>query len=307
MFLSATNSVGAIAWTVTLYINQPSAPSISDGLVLAGLGSAFSYAVVAYNTPECFGASGLPAGLVIDAQSGVVSGVTVEMGDFPVSLMASNRYGLGTGSLTLRVSPVVAWGDNEVGQTIVPSGLSNVVAIAAGTDHNLALTDEGRVVAWGSRNYQGQTNVPSGLSNVVAIAAGTDHSLALTDEGCVVAWGRNHEGQTKVPRGLSNVVAIAAGYIHSLGLTADGCVVAWGDNEVGQTIVPSGLSNVVAIAAREGQSMALTVEGPRSAVGRQPEWSGDHARRVEQCDGDCGGWESQSGANGRGSRGGLGT
>ena len=70
----------------------------------------------------------------------------------------------------------------------MPSGLSNVVAIAAGESHSLALTAEGRVVAWGG-NYYGQTNVPSGLSNVVAIAAGWYHSLALTAEGRVVAWG----------------------------------------------------------------------------------------------------------------------
>jgi hypothetical protein len=37
---------------------------------------------------------------------------------------------------------VVAWGDNDSGQTSVPSGLSNVVAIAAGSLHSLALTAE---------------------------------------------------------------------------------------------------------------------------------------------------------------------
>ena len=96
--------------------------------------------------------------------------------------------------------PVVAWGDNGYGQTDVPGGLSNVVAIAAGEYHSLALTAEGTVVAWGDNDY-GQTNVPSGLSNVVAIAAGGYHSLALTAEGRVVAWGDNGYGQTNVPAG----------------------------------------------------------------------------------------------------------
>ena len=49
----------------------------------------------------------------------------------------------------------MAWGSNEDaddtwrGQATVPSGLRNVVAIAAGWDHSLVLTAEGRVVAWG--------------------------------------------------------------------------------------------------------------------------------------------------------------
>ena len=64
----------------------------------------------------------------------------------------------------------------------------------------------------------GQTTVPGGLSNVVAIAAGGYHSLALKSDGTVVGWGDNGYGQTTVPAGLSNVAAIAAGGYHSLAL-----------------------------------------------------------------------------------------
>ena len=84
---------------------------------------------------------------------------------------------------------VVAWGNTNYGQATVPLGLSNVVAIAAGDWHSLALQSNCTVVAWGN-NDSGQTNVPVGLSNVVAIAAGSDHSLALSN-GIVVAWGYN--------------------------------------------------------------------------------------------------------------------
>jgi alpha-tubulin suppressor-like RCC1 family protein len=66
------------------------------------------------------------------------------------------------------------------------------------------------VVGWGFDNY-GQATIPAELSNVVAIAAGYGHSLALTDEGRVVGWGWNAYGQTTIPSGLSNVVAIATG------------------------------------------------------------------------------------------------
>jgi hypothetical protein len=51
-------------------------------------------------------------------------------------------------------------------------------------DYSLALTAEGQVKAWGGNGY-GQMNVPSGLSNVVAIAAGHDHSLARLQQPTV--------------------------------------------------------------------------------------------------------------------------
>jgi hypothetical protein len=64
--------------------------------------------------------------------------------------------------------------------------------------------------------FCGQTNVPGGLANGVAIAAGDYHSLDLTTLGRVVAWGVDWSGQTDVPGGLGNVLAIAGGGVKSL-------------------------------------------------------------------------------------------
>ena len=41
----------------------------------------------------------------------------------------------------------------------------------------------------GVMTAKGQSDVPAGLSNVVAVAAGGQHSLALKADGTVVAWG----------------------------------------------------------------------------------------------------------------------
>ena len=161
---------------------------------------------------------------------------------------------------------VVAWGDNTYGETNVPPGLSNVVAIAGGGGHSLALQSNGMVVAWGYDVY-GQTNVPPGLSNVLAIAGGQFHSLALQSNGTVLAWGYNGYGQTNVPPGLSNVVAIAAGAYHSLALQSNGTVVAWGFNADGETNVPPSLSNVMAIAGGGFHSLALQSNGTVVAWG----------------------------------------
>jgi alpha-tubulin suppressor-like RCC1 family protein len=45
---------------------------------------------------------------------------------------------------------VIAWGESRYGQSTVPADLSNVVSVAAGYYHSLALTSDGRVVAWGA-------------------------------------------------------------------------------------------------------------------------------------------------------------
>jgi hypothetical protein len=71
-------------------------------------------------------------------------------------------------------------------------------------------------------NAYGQTNVPPGLSNVIAIAAGFGHSLALCADGTVVAWGDNSYSQIAIPAQLRHVVAISAGHSHNMALLAEG-------------------------------------------------------------------------------------
>ena len=65
---------------------------------------------------------------------------------------------------------------------------NHVVSIAAGSAHSVAVNADGSVVAWGNNNY-GQTNVPPGLSEVVTAAAGFLYSVALRRDGTVVVWG----------------------------------------------------------------------------------------------------------------------
>ena len=70
---------------------------------------------------------------------------------------------------------------------------------------NLACAGYAFGVAWGKCEF-GQCDVPDDLSDVVQIAAGGTHSLALKSDGTVVAWGNNDYGQCDVPDGLSDVV-----------------------------------------------------------------------------------------------------
>ncbi|MEI6395747.1 MAG: immunoglobulin domain-containing protein [Verrucomicrobiota bacterium] len=183
------------------------------------------------------------------------------------SVLVSNPYGSAISQdAWLEFGTTLAWGDNAYGQTNIPAGLTNVVAIAGGGGHSLALRADGTVAAWGY-NGDGRTNVPAGLTSVVAVAGGYYHSLALRANGTVVAWGFNGNGETAIPAGLTNVVAVAGGYYHSLALRANGTVVAWGYNGSGQTNVPAGLTNVVAIAGGYYHSLALRANGTVAAWG----------------------------------------
>jgi hypothetical protein len=153
---------------------------------------------------------------------------------------------------------VVAWGDNRSGQSSVPQGLTNVVAIAGGTFHSLAVRSDGTVAAWGCCSPQ--TNVPPGLSGVVSVAAGYLHSVALRSNGTVVSWGLNADGETNVPPGLTNTMAIAAGDYHTVALRSNGTVVAWGYPD-SRIAVPANLSNVIAVGASQDNSLALKNDG----------------------------------------------
>jgi len=164
---------------------------------------------------------------------------------------------------------VECWGQNINGQLgngataasqttpVDVSGLSGVVAIAAGGQHTCALTSAGAVECWGANNVgqlgDGTTTrrltpvAVSGLSSgVIAIAAGEDHSCALTSGGAVECWGYDSDGQlgdgatsnstTPVAvSGLSRgVLAIAAGGAHTCAVTAVGGIDCWGVGGFGQ-------------------------------------------------------------------------
>ena len=178
-------------------------------------------------------------------------------------------------------------------------GLNDVVLVAAGYAHSLALDKDGTVWAWGG-NWSGQLGDGSTeyrpipvqtiwLTDVVSIAAGGYHNLAVSKSGAVLAWGWNADGQlgdgtttqrlTPVQvRGIADVVYISAGLAYNLALKNDGTVWAWGSNVYGtlgdgttmQRLTPvqvSGLMDVVSIAARYNHSIAVNQNGKAFAWG----------------------------------------
>jgi hypothetical protein len=265
------NAANAIAWlewgTNVNYGSRSALTSIGNSSVtvtanISGLaaGQIYHCRIVASNTLGM--AWGTDKQFTTGGRLEVWGGNVYGVTNLPTGLTNVVRIACGGGhALALKSDgTVVAWGNNSDGQTNVPAGLANVIDISAGIQHSVALLSNGTVVAWGD-NSDGQTNVPAGLTNVIAIAAGGYHNLALNANNTITAWGYNAYGQTNVPGGLTNVVGVAAGEFHSLALQANGSVTAWGWDSVGQTNVPAGLANVAGLAAGEFDSLALKASG----------------------------------------------
>lgn len=176
--------------------------------------------------------------------------VRVKQSDAPAIYDTSNALF----QVPARQAYIVGWGNNYTGQSIPPGGM-NIIKIAAGDSHCLAIQHDGSLLAWGSNIY-GESNIPDG-NDFVDIAAGYGFSLALRANGSIEAWGVNEDGQTNIS--ASDVKAICAGGTHSLALKENGEVIAWGKNNLGQCDVPEG--RYIAIAATLSASFAIRTDG----------------------------------------------
>jgi putative Ig domain-containing protein len=81
-------------------------PVITSSLTAGGMqGQAFGYHIDAVNSPTSFGATGLPSALVVDTNTGVISGIPQASGTFVCTISASNPYGSGSASLRIVIDP----------------------------------------------------------------------------------------------------------------------------------------------------------------------------------------------------------
>ena len=125
---------------------------------------------------------------------------------------------------------------------------AQILDVAAGDSHSVALYGDGTVVTWGGQQFPNVPALPAGVTYVEIDAGGsTDEgypisyelSLARRSDGVVVAWGNNAALDVPpLPPGLT-YVEIAAGNAHALARRSDGSVVAWGADTSGQLDVPA--------------------------------------------------------------------
>ena len=158
----------------------------------------------------------------------------------------NNRGAMGNGA----INAIGQFTPTEVSQS---TGLTNVMAIATGWAHMVALAPDGSVWTWGD-NSDGQlgngttisSSLPikvSGLSKIMGVSAGDGSTVVLAADGTVWAWGSLRHGdglpfpyglKPVQVAGLDHVTLVRARDWHVLALKSDGTVWAWGSNQRGE-------------------------------------------------------------------------
>ena len=103
---------------------------------------------------------------------------TPQGSDFTAIAVDSALFG--NHGLALRADgSIVAWGDNDEGQSVSPQG-HEFITIAAGFAHSLAIRADGSLLAWGSNTY-GESDVPNIPGKFIAVAGGLYFTVAIVD------------------------------------------------------------------------------------------------------------------------------
>jgi glucuronoarabinoxylan endo-1,4-beta-xylanase len=99
------SSVTSFVGRGTLIVSGVAA--ITSALTTSGtVGSAFAYQIMATNTPTSYDATGLPAGLALNAATGLITGTPTAVGVAMVTLSATSSSGTSTATLTLTIAPM---------------------------------------------------------------------------------------------------------------------------------------------------------------------------------------------------------
>ncbi len=104
--ISAINLGGTGSNTLSLVVITPPGPVISSTLSAGGTdGDAFAYQITVISPPAGFGASGLPAGLSVNASTGLISGIPTQSGTYDADISAIDAGGTDSEILVLTIQP----------------------------------------------------------------------------------------------------------------------------------------------------------------------------------------------------------
>lgn len=178
------------------------------------------------------------------------------------------------------------------GGILEPVGIDNVVGIAGGLFHVVAVKKDGTVWTWGRNDdlqlgnqelavqntIFSQTPVQvTGITNAIQVSAAAKTSYALLADGTIKAWGMGNCGMTGDGReltgemttarisgrptpvavkGITNAIAVSG----AMALLADGTVMTWGRGQYGR-LGNGTTSHAVAPVSVTGINNAIAIAG----------------------------------------------
>lgn len=128
----ANNDSNENPYTFAIQGNGMSAPVITSLLTASATqGTAFTYNIVATNSPTTYNATGLPAGLSINTTTGQITGTPTVSGTYNVTISATNAYGFDSETLVITIATGPCMSETSFSST--PSGwINNSVTFSSG-------------------------------------------------------------------------------------------------------------------------------------------------------------------------------
>lgn len=165
--------------TAQLLLNvtaQPVAPALSvvQGLTVP-VATPFKYAVQASNNPVSYTAKGLPEGILLDANSGILSGTPTVVGVYAIELGATNEGGTGSSVFNVKVVPPAP---------VVGGELAASATAGSSFRYQISATNQPKNYATGVLPAGLVLNSLTGLINGTPLSAGSaSFALSATNDG----------------------------------------------------------------------------------------------------------------------------
>ncbi|MEO8101620.1 MAG: putative Ig domain-containing protein [Betaproteobacteria bacterium] len=161
--------------TVTVTV-QPAAPVITSALTANGIiNQAFNYQIAATNSPTSYAATGLPAGLIFDTNTGLISGAPSGAGVTPVTISATASGVTGSATLTITVNLIpqaITFGAQVSPRTFSQAGVVTLSPLATGGASGNPIVYSSSTPAVCSTSGATFTMLSAGICTIAANQAG---------------------------------------------------------------------------------------------------------------------------------------
>jgi alpha-tubulin suppressor-like RCC1 family protein len=259
-------------------VKAPRAVASLTNVTALAAGSAYTCALTVDANVACWGANS--SGQLGLGFTSTASNVPLALSSLGVGTVRAIATGSNHACALMVDRTLRCWGSNFSGQLgtgavnggsslpVPVAGITNAVAVSAGSSHTCAVLVDGTARCWGSDffgelgngiivNNRPLPDVVTGLTDAISVSAGLSDTCVVRAESSTSCWGHNDKGQlgaadsndhsaptpviqsfvtvrgVTIPQKLAFVTAIGIEGGHACALLATGQPLCWGDNDFG--------------------------------------------------------------------------